>query len=136
MESKTEYAATLADVRAAADRIEPYAHRSPFATCSAIDRVGPAWSPDGTRHAFASARDGNPYTILLYVMNADGSGQIRLSDRSAFAPSWSPDGTRIVFGSERGSPLNVDIYAMNADGSGEIRLTYGRYRDQVPKWGP
>jgi threonine dehydratase/serine racemase len=38
MESKTEYAATLTDIREAAERIAPYAHRTPIATCAAIDR--------------------------------------------------------------------------------------------------
>ena len=32
--------------------------------------VRPAWSPDGTRIAFTSNRDGN---YEIYVMNADGS---------------------------------------------------------------
>ena len=30
---------------------------------------GPAWSPDGTRFAFASGRDGD---FEVYAMNADG----------------------------------------------------------------
>ena len=40
----------------------------------------PAWSPDGRRVAFQSDRDGN---IEIYVMNADGSGQTRLTNNSA-----------------------------------------------------
>jgi Tol biopolymer transport system component len=38
---------------------------------------GPSWSPDGTRIAFTSGRDGNDE---LYVMNADGSCETRLTD--------------------------------------------------------
>ncbi len=51
--------------------------------------VSPAWSPDGTRIAFASNRDGN---FEIYVMNADGSGQTRLTDDPAqdTHPAWSP----------------------------------------------
>ena len=37
----------------------------------------PAWSPDGAKIAFKSDRDGN---WEIYVMNADGSGQTRLTN--------------------------------------------------------
>ena len=57
----------------------------------------PAWSPDGTRIAFVSDRDGG--FPELYLMNADGSGVTRLTN-NAFVdgnPSWAPDGSRLVF---------------------------------------
>ncbi len=46
-----------------------------------------AWSPDGTRLAFSSSRDGN---LEIYVMNADGAGLIRLTDDPAHDrnPDW------------------------------------------------
>jgi TolB protein len=48
----------------------------------------PAWSPDGTKIAFVSDRDGNGD---IYVMNADGSNVIRLTNEGYnFEPSWSP----------------------------------------------
>src|SRR6266516_5281968 len=34
----------------------------------------PVWSPDGTKIAFLSYRDGTPLRWEIYVMNADGSG--------------------------------------------------------------
>jgi Tol biopolymer transport system component len=48
----------------------------------------PAWSPDGTRIAFASHRDGN---AEIYIMNVDGSGPIHLTNNPAIdlAPAWS-----------------------------------------------
>ena len=48
----------------------------------------PSWSPDGTRIAFTSDRDGN-YDV--YVMGADGSGQTRVTttaDGESFSPAW------------------------------------------------
>ncbi len=53
------------------------------------DDFGPAWSPDGSRIAFSSDRDGN---FEVYVMNADGSGQTRLTDNPGIDtnPAWSP----------------------------------------------
>src|SRR5207247_7231113 len=74
----------------------------------------PAWSPDGTKIAFCSNRDGKDE---IYVMNADGSGPTRLTHSAAIdeAPDWSPDGTKIAFESHRAH--NHEIYVMNADGS-------------------
>ena len=46
--------------------------------------------------AFVSERDGNEE---IYVMNADGSDQQRLTDNesSDWGPAWAPDGDRIAF---------------------------------------
>lgn len=56
----------------------------------------PAWSPNGEHIAFVSDREGN---MELYIMNANGSGIIRLTDsvEDEGHPSWSPDGNQIVF---------------------------------------
>lgn len=54
--------------------------------------VEPAWSPDGTRIAFASTGCYTCSTTDIYVMSADGSGVVRLTDRDArnYAPAWRP----------------------------------------------
>ena len=102
----------------------------------------PTWSPDGTRIAFATARDGN---YEIYVMNAAGTDEIRLTNNLAYdmSPAWSPDGTRIAFDSQRDSisPAEVgigpeiEIHLMNSDGSGDIRLTNNTQEDRFPDWG-
>ncbi len=88
----------------------------------------PNWSPDGTEIAFTSNRDGNDE---IYVMNADGSNQTRLTYNDAYdgMPAWSPDGTRIAFESRRDSNGSA-IYVMNADGSNQTQLT------KRPWWSP
>jgi len=49
----------------------------------------PAWSPDGTRIAFHSWRDGN---WEIYVMDADGSNPVNVTDNPSgdYSPAWSP----------------------------------------------
>ena len=59
---------------------------------TAGSRDWPAWSPDGSKLAFAG--DG------IWTMNADGSGKALLTGATShgmpFAPAWSPDGSEIV----------------------------------------
>jgi TolB protein len=83
--------------------------------------------------AFTSHRDGNDE---IYVMNADGSGQKRLTNNPAkdVMPHWSPDGKEIIFVSVRDG--NAEIYIMYADGNGQMRLTNNPAIDREPRWSP
>ena len=60
---------------------------------------GPRWSPDGSRLAFYSNRQG-PYAV--WSIRADGSRLEPLSpigqDRAFVRPAWSPDGRRLTAG--------------------------------------
>jgi len=111
-------------------------------TARGAHNFNPAWSPDGTKIAFergrrkrypCSACPGSP-GFDVHVMNADGSGQRRLT-RFGSQPSWSPDGRKIAFTSKRdGGP---DIFVMNADGTEQrnVTRTAGDREDQ-PVWSP
>jgi Tol biopolymer transport system component len=95
----------------------------------------PTWSPDGTKIAFMSARDGNPE---IYVMNADGSAQTRLTNFPGIdaRPSWSREGDFITFTSTRDfgttATTNYEIYKMNGNGSNALRLTNNLIMDDYP----
>lgn len=93
----------------------------------------PTPGPAGGRIAFFSERDGN---YEIYVMNADGSNQTRLTNNPTddSDPSFSPDGSRIAFVSRRDG--NKEIYVMNADGSNQTRLTNNSESDDYPSFSP
>ncbi|PKO20486.1 MAG: hypothetical protein CVU38_19830, partial [Chloroflexi bacterium HGW-Chloroflexi-1] len=99
----------------------------------------PSWSPDASQIAFSSDRDGDYSEI--YVMKADGTSQVRLTESymSDYFPDWSPDGQQIAFESDRGEPgyLNFDIYVMNADHPAPpLNLTRHPAEDRWPSWSP
>jgi Tol biopolymer transport system component len=77
---------------------------------------GPAFSPDGTEIAFLRDSGSQPD---IWVMNADGSGQKKITDDIAFENglSWSPDGTKIAF------EQDGDIWTIAPEGSGRRNLT-------------
>ena len=97
-----------------------------------------AKAPMTAKILFTSARDGNRE---VYIMNPDGSEQVRLTDHPAndLNAVWSPTGEQILFISDRDGKR--DLYLMNPDGSNIRRVFKNElkrnftYRDD-PTWSP
>ena len=89
----------------------------------------PVFSPDGSRLAFVSSRDG---MYAIWTSNADGKDPVRLSSVRGATPVWSPSGKHIVFDSDvRG---RWDIAVIGTEGGNEVWLTDGSSDNRAPSW--
>jgi len=109
----------------------------------------PAWSPDGTKIAFSTDKDG---AINIYVMDADGSNAQTLADYvddeydvtntditttdDEFSPYWLEDGSGLVFAKDHSGVVNlykVLFVASGADPVGSvIQLTNSTTNNTMP----
>jgi Tol biopolymer transport system component len=101
----------------------------------ADDRAA-TYSPDGTKLAFDSTRDG---TTRVWVMDVDGGSARRLtSGADDWGATWSPDGTRIAYYSWSGveEPGSSQLWIIAADGTSPRQLTSGLAPVREPSWSP
>jgi Tol biopolymer transport system component len=101
-----------------------------------------AYSPDGKHIVFCSMRDAYPpenlseedrkkleydksYFGEIYIMEADGSGQKRLTEWPGYdgGPFFTSDGERIIWRHFSEDGMIADVYTMRLDGSDRRRLT-------------
>lgn len=95
----------------------------------------PAWSPDGSRIAFLSTRDGS---LQLYTMRASDGGDVRRVTEGPTATgtlAWSPDGSRIVFDCVVESD-NADVCTIKPDGTDFTRLTTNAANESGAHYSP
>ena len=110
-------------------------------TAKGYDAEG-AYSPDGSLIVFSSLRNAFPLTSLssedqkryevdpayfgeIYIMNADGSEQRRLTTTPGYdgGPFFTPDGRRIVWRRFDKDGLIANVFTMKTDGSDVRQLT-------------
>ena len=104
--------------------------RQPTHASAAHAAGAPDWSRNGAKIVYESNQTGD---YRIWMMNADGSGQKRLTNDPGFAdlePAWSPDGTHILFSrcdDHLGFIAGCDLYVITAAGTGMRRLAGGHW---------
>jgi len=95
-------------------------------TTDAAEDGEPAWSPDGSRIAFATTRFAGTAGTDVALMTTSGTGITRLT--SGFDPEWSADGSKLLFA------RNDGVYRIDSNGLGLTKLTNGEH--SAPAWRP
>jgi Tol biopolymer transport system component/DNA-binding winged helix-turn-helix (wHTH) protein len=90
----------------------------------------PSFSPDGTKIAFDSTRDG---IEAMWLCDADGANPLRLAVvHQGGSPSWAPDGTRIAFDDRHSGRSH--IYVIEVHDRNTHQISEGDFDDEVPSW--
>jgi roadblock/LC7 domain-containing protein len=110
-------------------------------TFESVQDGSPAWSPNGTRLVFGSAR-GAAGTDGLYQKDSSGSGteELLLQSGGLIVPnSWSPDGQYLLYsapGQKTGSDLWVLPVAVGAPPGKPAPYLEGPYNEQQGQFSP
>ena len=117
----------------------------PFFSHDGSKIVYRAWHPDTPEaladyQALLAENLVRPSRMEIFVMDADGSNQHRITDLGGanFAPYFTPDDRRIIFASNHEDPQsrNFDLYLVNLDGSGLTQVTTDGDFDGFPMFSP
>ena len=105
---------------------------APLTSVDMLLREG--FAAQNSRIVFSTTRH---YRTEIYVMDADGGNQERLTDNRAYDkfPTWSPDREKIAFVSDRDGAV-PQIYVMDAHGKRAIKLTDTPEGKGDPDWSP
>jgi len=110
---------------------------------TAANERAPAWSPDGTKLAFAreNATTCTPLSCWdLYVRDTVANTTTKLTSfgvgTQLFDTTWSTDGTRIAF-TKMDTVTANDVYVVPANGSsGPVQVTATSAAESSPDWSP
>lgn len=81
-----------------------------------------------------------PSKMDIWVMNADGSGQRRVTnlDCASFGPFFHPSGQKIIFASNYPNPRGreFELFMVDLDGRNLEQITFTEGFDGFPMWAP
>jgi Tol biopolymer transport system component len=99
--------------------------------------VGPSWSHDGRKVAYAKFAwivDGYYLNIFYHEFATGKEYQITWQKGEARTPAWSPDDKRVLFIARPDFSSPSKLYWMNVDGSAQTVLAASSLNCGYPDW--
>lgn len=100
-------------------------------------QASPTFSPDGTKIAFVSDKDGPP---RIYLISAEPAAKrpepflLTKQNNENTCPAWSPDGKKLAYSAKTKGVRQIWIYDFEA--KEERQLTDGPGNKENPSWAP
>lgn len=105
-----------------------------FDSLEFIDSAG-AWSPDGSRFALGTLRDGHAAITVLHMPEGSVERELAVPNvDQIFSPSFAPDAERIAFSAMKGG--FTDLYTANLENGAIEAMTSDAASDLQPSWSP
>lgn len=96
------------------------------------DDMMPAISPDGTRLAFASNRNGN-WDVFTMPIDGGPAVQVTSEPEDETHPTWAPDGRRLALSRRNGRTGGWEIWVVDAENPGVRTYLCEGFQ---PRWSP
>lgn len=100
-------------------------------------QASPTFSPDGSKIAFTSDKDGGIRIYIISTMPSQkrpNATMISKQNRENSCPCWSPDGTKLAYSAKTNGIRQIWTYDFSS--GEEVQLTSGAGNKENPCWAP
>ncbi len=91
-------------------------------------KTDPAWSPDGTKLAYASDKNGTMHIFVRTLATGDEQ-QVTTMAGAQISPAWSPDGRSLAFQDQTGATFTIDV-----EGGAAKQVVPSLFAPGKPSW--